>query len=75
MKKLMQKLENTFADAALLEMGVMEVFSPPTGRLTFAVALEETLVEVAFAEAADFDDIHEALQLEHYEIRSACFAH
>jgi len=67
MKTLLRKLEDTFADAALLEMGVRDDLSPTTGQLTFAETLEEALVEVAFAEAADYDEIHKALALEHYE--------
>ena len=66
MKKLMQKLEETFADVALLEIGVVDMLSPAARRLAFAETLEETLVEVAYAEAADYDEIHRALALEHY---------
>lgn len=34
---------------------------------TFAQTVEETLVEVAFAEAADYEDIHKALIAEKRE--------
>jgi hypothetical protein len=36
---------------------------------TFRESLEENLVEVAFAEEADYDDIHEAIQREHRQKR------
>ena len=65
MKRFFRNIEETLADAALLEMGV-EV-TPAAGR-EFDPAhesLEENLVEVAFAEAADYDDIHEAILREH----------
>jgi hypothetical protein len=68
MKKLMQKLEDTFADAALLEMGIVDRFSPATRRLAFAEALEENLVEVAYAEAADYEEIHKAILREHESV-------
>ncbi|MGE5751719.1 MAG: hypothetical protein ACM30F_06230, partial [Nitrospirota bacterium] len=52
------------ADAALSEMGVnvaMPVEKPETVRET----LEENLIEVAFAEEADYDDIHKEILREH----------
>lgn len=67
MRKLFKKLEKTLADAALHEMGVMDVLPPAAPRRTFREALEEKLIEVAFAEAADYDEIHKALLREHDE--------
>jgi hypothetical protein len=63
MKKFLQNIENALADSALLEMGVAValVEQPKTVHET----LEENLIEVAFAEAADYDQIHEAILREH----------
>jgi hypothetical protein len=65
MKKFMQNITDRLADAALLEMGVdvAETSSPRYDR--DSETLEENLIEVAFAEAADYDDIHEAILREH----------
>jgi hypothetical protein len=57
MKRLMNKITDMLADAALLEMGV-HAASPVTKAGTVRESLEENLIEVAFAEAGDFDDIH-----------------
>ena len=64
MKRLLQNLTDTLADAALLEMGVpvITLIEKPE---TVRERLEENLIEVAFAEAADYDDIHEAILREH----------
>ncbi len=63
MKKLMTKITDNLADAALLEMGVPvdAVVRYDSMRET----LEENLVEIAFAEAADYDDIHKAILFDH----------
>jgi hypothetical protein len=86
MKKLLNKLGETLADAALLEMGVA-VAAPGTSGRRFTESLEENLVEIAFAEAADYDDIHKAILQDHrknervhldecgYGDNDACFAH
>lgn len=65
MKKLFGKIEKMLADAALFEMGIPAGFAPAAPRRTLAEAIEENLVEIAYAEAADYDDIHEALLREH----------
>ena len=68
MKRLLKNITDALADAALLEMGVPVTRSankPETVRESF----EEILIEVAFAEAADYDDIHEAIQREHWTDR------
>ncbi len=68
MKKFMQNVIDTLADVALLEMGIQEsVFNRRPG--LDAETLEENLIEVAFAEAADYDEIHEAILREHRQER------
>ena len=64
MKRLLNKVAEMLADAALLEMGVT-VNGSVTKAETVKESLEENLIEVAFAEAADFDDIHEVILMEH----------
>jgi hypothetical protein len=63
LKLLFQKVTDTIADAALLEMGVAvaPVGQPKAVRET----LEENLIEIAFAEAGDYDQIHNAILREH----------
>jgi hypothetical protein len=68
MKRLVRNITETLADAALLEEGVDIVTANRRPRPD-AETLEEILVEVAFAEAADYDDIHEAILKEHQEER------
>jgi hypothetical protein len=63
LKLLFQKVTDTLADAALLEMGV--AVAPVENSNGFLETLEENLIEVAFAEAADYDQIHEAILREH----------
>lgn len=60
LKRLFKNLEKTLADAALLEEGV-DTVSPDRRSRPDAETLEENLIEVAFAEAADYDDIHKAI--------------
>lgn len=67
MKELFRKLEEGLADAALLEMGVAVVHEPANGKRAFRESLEEHLTEIAFAEAADYDEIHEAIRREHFK--------
>jgi hypothetical protein len=64
MKRFLKNLEETLADAALLEMGVEGVPITLCHRIEDE-SLEENLIEVAFAEAADFEDIHKAIIREH----------
>jgi hypothetical protein len=68
LKRLFQNLTDTLADAALLEMGV-HVATPAAAAGTDRESLEENLIEVAFAEAADYDDIHESILREHRQER------
>ncbi len=72
MTRLMRNITETLADAALLEEGV-DIGSPDWRRRTEAETLEENLIEVAFAEAADYDDIHEAILKEHQTERYCLF--
>jgi hypothetical protein len=64
MKRFLRKMEEALADAALLEMGVEGVSIARCHRIEDE-SLEENLIEVAFAEAADFEDIHKAIIREH----------
>lgn len=64
MKKLWNKTTDMLADAALLEMGVPAI-TPVVNRKVDHETLKENLIEVAFAEAADYDDIHKAILREH----------
>jgi len=64
MKRLLNKITDMLADAALLEMGVNEV-TPVAQAGMLRETLEENLIEIAFAEAADYDDIHKAILREH----------
>ena len=63
MKRFLQNIEDALADSALLEMGVAValVEHPKAVR----ESLEENLIEVAFAEAAEYDQIHKAILREH----------
>ncbi len=69
MKRLWMRIENTLADAALLEMGVDGATVSERRSRTFLETLEENLIEVAFAEAADYDDIHKAILKERWSER------
>ena len=65
MKTLFKNLLDNLTEAAMLEEGIrlepaaLAVCDP------FEESLEENLIEVAFAEAADYDDIHSAILREH----------
>lgn len=63
MKRFLQKIEDMLADSALLEMGV------DVARIEQLKAvresLDENLIEVAFAEAGEYDQIHKAILREH----------
>lgn len=74
MKTLLQKLEETFADAALLEMGVDPGRLAAAAKQCWKERWEENFIEIAFAEAADYDDIHTAILREHAG-HDTCFAH
>lgn len=69
MKNLFKNVSDSLADAALLEMGVDPSMVPALRLRRDRETLEENLIEVAFAEAADFDDIHEAIVRDHLQER------
>lgn len=68
MKRLLSEVQEILADAALLEMGTGAI-APARVRGVERESIEENLIEVAFAEAADYDDIHKAILREHREER------
>lgn len=68
MKRFLNRITDMLADAALLEMGV-NVATPVAKAEMVHETLEENLIEVAFAEAADYDDIHKAILREHQSER------
>lgn len=63
MKRFLKNIEDALADSALMEMGV--VVAPVEQQRAVRETLEENLIEVAFAEEADYDQIHEAILREH----------
>ena len=71
MKTLFRNLLDGLADAALLEEGIGRdaVITPVCAH--WKESLEENLIEVAFAESADYDDIHSVILREH---RAHCAA-
>jgi hypothetical protein len=62
---LFENLLDNLTDAAMLEEGIR--LEPATVAVCDPLkeSLEENLIEVAFAEAADYDDIHTAILREH----------
>jgi hypothetical protein len=69
-QSLFERMEERLAASALAEFGVtdsLDLVVKKTPMHTFAETVEETLVEVAFAEAADYEDIHKALAAEKRE--------
>jgi hypothetical protein len=71
MKNLFRSLTDMLTDAALLEEGIRLETVPTKVCDPFAQTLEENLMEVAFAEAADYEDIHTAILNEHLRHCSA----
>jgi len=65
MKTLLKNLLDRLAEAAMLEEGVRLELPAAAICDPFEETLEENLIEVAFAEAADYDDIHTAILREH----------
>ncbi len=68
LKRFFQNFSITMADAALLEIGVSPDRSNQE-RGAVREMLEENFIEVAFAEAADYDDIHNAILREHRTVQ------
>lgn len=73
LKRLLQNVSGTFADAALLEMGVPAA-APVAKAGSTGETLEENLIEGAFAEEADYDDIHKAILREQESERDIAHA-
>jgi hypothetical protein len=65
MKTLLKNLLDNLTEAAMLEEGIRLEAVVASVCDPFKESLEENLMEVAFAEAADFDDIHMAILREH----------
>lgn len=63
MKNLFNTSQKALADAALLELGVLPADSESRGAKA-RETIENNLVEIAFAEAADYEQIHKALSRE-----------
>jgi hypothetical protein len=68
MNRFLNRITDLLADAALLEMGA-NVATPVAKAEPVRETLEENLIEVAFAEAADYDDIHKTILREHQSER------
>ncbi len=71
MKTWLKNVIDTLADAALLEEGVPPGMVRQTVCGPLEESLEENFAEIAFAEAADYEDIHSAIRREH---RAHCAA-
>jgi len=67
MKTFFKNLLDKLTEAAMLEEGIR--LEPPAAAVCdpFKETLEENLIEIAFAEAADYDDIHTAILREHLQ--------
>jgi len=65
MKRFFKRTKYLIDEAAMEEEGA--TLGPPPAEACdpFEETLEENLIEVAFAEAADYDDIHTAILNEH----------
>ena len=71
MKNFMRKAEYLIDEAAMEEEGATLGPAPAEACDPFEESLEEHLMEVAFAEAADYDDIHTAILREHHRLCKA----
>ena len=65
MKSFLRKAEYLIGEAAMEEEGATLGPAPAEVCDPFEETLEEHLMEVAFTEAADYDDIHKAIMHEH----------
>jgi hypothetical protein len=65
MKTFFKNLLDNLTEAAMLEEGVRLEMPTAVACDPFEETLEENLIEIAFAEAADYDDIHTAILREH----------
>lgn len=72
MKRIFDGIEELLTSAALLEEGSGgEVRATDPG--VVRESIEENLIEVAFSEAADYDDIHHAILREHRDERDLAY--
>jgi len=71
MKNLLKNQLDRLTEAAMLEEGVRLEPAAPAVCDPFEETLEENLMEVAFAEAADYEDIHTAILREHLRLCAA----
>ena len=71
MKNTLKKVEYLIDEAAMEEEGATLGPAPAEACDPFEESLEEHLMEVAFAEAADYDDIHKAIMHEHLRLCKA----
>ena len=71
MKTFFKNLLDNLTEAAMLEEGI--TLETPAAAVCdpFKESLEENLIEIAFAEAADYDDIHAAIIKEHLQMCAA----
>jgi hypothetical protein len=67
MKTLFKRTEDLMAEAAMEEEGTSLGAVKAETCDPFKESLEENLIEIAFAEAADYDDIHTAILREHLQ--------
>jgi hypothetical protein len=67
MKTFFKNLMDSLTEAAMLEEGIRLEPATPAVCDPFEESLEENLMEVAFAEADDYDDIHTAVLNEHLQ--------
>jgi hypothetical protein len=67
MKTPFKRLEDLMAEAAMQEEGTSLGAVTTKACDPYKESLEENLIEVAFAEAADYDDIHTAILREHLQ--------
>ena len=65
MKTFFKNLLDNLTEAAMLEEGIRMETPAAVVCDPFEETLEENLIEIAFAEAADYDDIHTAILREH----------
>lgn len=71
MKTLFSRTEDLMAEAAMQEEGASLEANTTIACDPFRETLEDNLIEVAFAEAADYDDIHKAILSEHQRLCAA----
>jgi len=66
MNTLFKRAEDLMAEAAMEEEGTSLGAAKSEACDPYKESFEEILMEVAFAEAADFEDIHSAILHEHF---------